>query len=68
VPRLPRGDPQALLERNRELEIDAETCEPGDGEPAELADLVDALLSIERRETRAPGDATGSDVAAATSS
>ena len=46
VPPLPRGDPDELLERQRELAIDAATCEPGEGEPAEPADLVDALLAI----------------------
>jgi hypothetical protein len=45
VPRLPRGHPDGLLERNRELGIDDRTCEPGDGEPVTLRDAVDALLS-----------------------
>jgi Domain of unknown function (DUF222)/HNH endonuclease len=46
VPRLPRGQPDELVARNRDLGIDAETCEPGTGEPLELAAAVDALLSI----------------------
>jgi hypothetical protein len=46
VPRLPRGQPAGLLERTRDLVIHARTCEPGTGEPADLNDLVDALLSI----------------------
>jgi hypothetical protein len=46
VPRLPRGQPDELVARHRDLGIDAETCEPGTGEALELADAVDALLSI----------------------
>jgi HNH endonuclease len=49
VPPLPRGDPDQLLRRNAHLAIEADTCLPGDGDRAELADLVDALLAIERR-------------------
>jgi hypothetical protein len=46
VPLLPRGHPDELLTRTRELGIDAATCEPGTGETLELDDAVDALLSI----------------------
>ena len=46
VPRLPRGHPDELVACNRDLEIDAGTCEPGTGEALDLADAVDALLTI----------------------
>jgi hypothetical protein len=46
VPRLPRGHPDALLERHRDLAIGSGTCEPGSGERMNLADAVAALLSI----------------------
>jgi len=46
VPSLPCGQPDELLGRQRGLGIDAGTCASGDGEPAELRDLVDALLAI----------------------
>jgi 5-methylcytosine-specific restriction endonuclease McrA len=46
VPPLPRGDPDELVAGNRDLQIAANTCEPGTGEAVELADAVDALLSI----------------------
>jgi hypothetical protein len=46
VPPLPRGDPRDLLDRNRHLPIDADTCEPGDGEELDLSDAVDALLAF----------------------
>ena len=46
VPRLPRGHPDDLPERNRELRIDAGTCEPGTGDPLHLGDAVHALLAI----------------------
>jgi hypothetical protein len=46
VPRLPRGQPVELVAHNRDLGIDAETCQPGTGEALDLADAVDALLSI----------------------
>jgi hypothetical protein len=62
VPKLPRGDPQALLRRNDELEIDAATCEPGDADPLELADAVDALLAIERRTAAARAPCDGADL------
>ena len=47
VPRLPRGDPAALAARD--LSIDDSTCEPGTGEPLDLAEAVEALLRIEAR-------------------
>jgi Domain of unknown function (DUF222)/HNH endonuclease len=46
MPRRPRGDPDELVARNRDLGINAGTCEPGTGEDLDLADAVDALLSI----------------------
>jgi hypothetical protein len=46
APPLPRGHPDQLLAGNRDLRIDAATCEPGTGEPLHLADTVHALLSI----------------------
>jgi hypothetical protein len=46
VLQLPRGDPDVVLEGNRPLGIGADTCEPGDGDPMNLADAVDALLAI----------------------
>jgi Domain of unknown function (DUF222)/HNH endonuclease len=46
VPPLPRGQPDELVARNRDLRIDAGTCESGTGEACDLADAVDALLSI----------------------
>jgi Domain of unknown function (DUF222)/HNH endonuclease len=49
VPGLPRGQPDELVARNRNLGIDDETCEPGTGEALELDDAVDALLSIAAR-------------------
>jgi hypothetical protein len=38
-----------VREQNRLLEIDAETCEIGDGDRMDLALAVDALLSLSRR-------------------
>ncbi len=46
VPRLPRGHPDGLLASNRGLAIDADTLQPGTGDPLHPADAVDALLSI----------------------
>jgi hypothetical protein len=46
VPPLPRGHPDQFLASNRDLRIDAATCEPGTGEPLHLADAVHALLTI----------------------
>ena len=43
---LPRGHPDELVARNRDLGIDAGTCERGTGEALDLAGAVDALLSI----------------------
>jgi 5-methylcytosine-specific restriction endonuclease McrA len=45
VPSLPRGQPGELLERQRELTIDAGTYESGDGQPMELGAVVDFLLA-----------------------
>jgi hypothetical protein len=67
VPRLPRGDPDELLDRNRGLLIEADTCEPGTGERMDLAYAVDALLSTERETTCSPRDGPRYDVALATS-
>jgi glycosyltransferase involved in cell wall biosynthesis len=53
VPSLPRGHPDRLRERNRGLPIDADTCQPGMGDPVELADAVDALLVDETLRARA---------------
>ena len=58
APAMPRGHPGDLLERNRDLAIDASTCEPGDPQPCNLGDAVDFLLS----------DARDDPVAVATSS
>jgi len=49
VPRLARGDPAELVERNAALAIDAGRCESGLGEPLDLAAAVDCLLAIDRR-------------------
>ena len=46
VPRLPRGHPGELVSRNGDLDIDAESCEPGTGEELDLAAAVEALLAI----------------------
>jgi Domain of unknown function (DUF222)/HNH endonuclease len=46
VPRPPPGDPQSLVERNRNLDIDGETCACGDGDRMDLGLAVDALLSL----------------------
>jgi 5-methylcytosine-specific restriction endonuclease McrA len=46
VPSLPRGDPQELLERNRRLAIDADTCEGGTGQRMDFASVVDAMLAV----------------------
>jgi hypothetical protein len=45
VPRPPRGSPLKLLDGNRSLRIDADTCDPGTGDPMNLGYAVDALLS-----------------------
>ena len=61
VPRLPRGDPAELVERNRDLGIHSRTCAggfpslPGD---FTVAASVDELFEIERRVAK-PGS-TGS--------
>jgi hypothetical protein len=48
VPRPPPGDPGALVDRNRDLEIDAVTCACGDGDRMDLGLVVDAFLSSQR--------------------
>jgi hypothetical protein len=45
VPRLPRGHPDQLLERNRHLEVDGDTCESGDDERLDLEYAVDVLVA-----------------------
>jgi hypothetical protein len=52
VPRSPPGAAQRLLELNRLLDIDAETCESGDGDRMDLGLAVDALLSLSRHRDR----------------
>jgi hypothetical protein len=49
-PQLPRGHPDGLLARNRDLEIDPRTCEGGLGERLDLAAAADAFLSLSVRE------------------
>jgi Domain of unknown function (DUF222)/HNH endonuclease len=44
VPRPPPGALDRLLEPNHDLEIEAETCLPGDGDPLDLTLVVGALL------------------------
>ncbi len=44
VPSLPRGQPDQLVERNRELAIDRDTCESGTGERIDLAYTLDVVL------------------------
>ncbi len=46
VPRLPRGHPGELVSRNGDMDIDAESCEPGTGEELDLAAAVETLLAI----------------------
>ncbi|MCL4290823.1 MAG: HNH endonuclease [Thermoleophilia bacterium] len=46
APPLPRGHPDHLAQRNRDLAIDARTLKPGTGDPLPLADTVHALLTI----------------------
>lgn len=52
VPRPPPGDADRLLELNAFREIDARTCECGDGDRMDLGLAVDALLSLSRHEDR----------------
>ncbi len=47
VPPLPRGHPDELVDRHRDLAVDHRTCRPGTGERLDLAAAVDALLSID---------------------
>jgi 5-methylcytosine-specific restriction endonuclease McrA len=53
VPQLPRGHPDGLVGRNRDCDIDADTCESGTGDPLDFGEVVDALLAIDRRAARA---------------
>ena len=46
VPQLPRVSPSDLLDRNRPLRIDHDTCDPGTGDPVNLTYAVEALLSV----------------------
>ena len=52
VPRPPPGDSDLLLERNRVLGIDADTCKGGDGDKMDLGLVVDALLARFRSKDR----------------
>jgi hypothetical protein len=54
VPALPRGHPDELIARNRELGIDADTCAPGTGEALDLALAVDAMLTVSRTQRSPP--------------
>ena len=47
VPRSPPGDPQMLIDRNRDA-IDAQTCACGDGDRMDIGLAVDALLSLRK--------------------
>jgi Domain of unknown function (DUF222)/HNH endonuclease len=46
APRPPPGDARLLVERNRDLAIDGETCGCGDGDRMDLGLAVDALLAL----------------------
>jgi Domain of unknown function (DUF222)/HNH endonuclease len=46
VPRPPPGELDRLLEPNRHLEIEAWTCQPGDGDPLDLDLAVSALCQM----------------------
>jgi hypothetical protein len=48
VPGLPRGRPDDLVERNRDLSIDSETCATGTGERLDLPYVVDVMFEIDR--------------------
>jgi hypothetical protein len=52
VPRLPRGHPDDLVERNRPLPIDHDTCANGTGERLDLAYVVDVMFEIDRSASR----------------
>jgi Domain of unknown function (DUF222)/HNH endonuclease len=52
VPRPPPGDVDRLIDLNSFREIDARTCECGDGDRLDLGLGVDALLSLSRHEDR----------------
>jgi hypothetical protein len=60
VPRLPRGDPAELAERNRDFAIDARTCRPGRGDTLHLDLAVDDMLAVERRAVTGAGILAGS--------
>lgn len=53
VPRPPPGELGGLLEANRHLGIDAATCQPGDGDPLDLALVVSALCQKVNASARA---------------
>jgi hypothetical protein len=55
VPRLPRGRPDDLVERNRSLAIDRGTCAAGTGERLDLAYAVDMIFEIDRWASRRTG-------------
>ena len=57
VPRLPRGRPGDLLEHNRRLSIDHDTCATGTGERLDLAYAVDVMFEIDRWAGRRPAAA-----------
>lgn len=48
APHLPHGRPDELLDLNRHLAIDADTCDSGLGERMDLDYVIDAFLSIDR--------------------
>jgi hypothetical protein len=52
VPRLPSGHLDDLLERNRPLSIDRDTCATGTGERLDLAYVVDVMFEIDRSAAR----------------
>jgi hypothetical protein len=59
VPPLPRAGPADLRDRNRDLEIDALTCETGTGDPLDLAVAVDVLLRVPATASRTCSGPTG---------
>jgi hypothetical protein len=52
VPRPPPGNAGRLVDVNRFRQIDARTCECGDGDRLDLGLALDALLSLSRRKDR----------------
>jgi hypothetical protein len=59
VPRLPRGDPGKLVDRNAALGIHADTCEIGTGERLDLRAMIDDLIRIDERAARSPAGSVG---------